>query len=420
MSRQSYYARHNNGGGLPLRGPATNQKAPCLSSRIGDGVDNRAVTFPYAGTMWQQWTDFLANSFALSQQNVGWMTQAFLIVLATLILSFVASFLLRRLEARLDRTRTLWDDALVAAIRKPACALIWVIGIGFAAETIHAETEAPLLPFIPQIGEVLFIVIVGWALMRFTRKGAETVVEQQRRRGKRVDLTTVDAISNLLKASIVITTGLIILQALGYSINAVLTFGGIGGIAVGFAAKDLLANFFGAMMIYLDRPFNVGDWVRSPDQEIEGTVEKIGWRMTTIRTFDKRPLYVPNAIFAQISVENPSRMSHRRIYETIGVRYDDIEKIQAITDAVRQMLKEHEAIDDSQTMIVHFNAFNASSCDFFVYTFTHTTEWVKFHAIKQDVLLKIAAIIAEHKAEIAYPTQTLHLPDVEAALQKTG
>ena len=90
-----------------------------------------------------------------------------------------------------------------------------------------------------------------------------------------------------------------------------------------FAAKDLLANFFGGLTIYLDRPFAVGDWIRSPDREIEGTVERIGWRLTLIRTFDKRPLYIPNAVFTTIAVENPSRMHNRRIYETIGIRYDD-------------------------------------------------------------------------------------------------
>ena len=80
------------------------------------------------------------------------------------------------------------------------------------------------------------------------------------------------------------------------------------------------------MFVYLDRPFAVGDWVRSPDREIEGTVENIGWRVTRIRTFDKRPLYIPNSIFSQIAVENPSRMSNRRIKETIGIRYDDASK----------------------------------------------------------------------------------------------
>ena len=204
---------------------------------------------------------------------------------------------------------------------------------------------------------------------------------------------------------------LVALQTLGFSVSGVLAFGGVGGIAVGFAARDLLANFFGGFMIYMDRPFSVGDWVRSPDRNIEGTVEKIGWRLTVIRTFDKRPLYVPNSTFTSIAVENPSRMSHRRIYETIGVRYDDAAKLQGIINDVIDMLKKHPEIDDSQTLIVNFNQFAASSLEFFVYTFTHTTNWVKYHEVKQDVLFKIYNIITEHGAECAFPTSTVHLPD---------
>ena len=93
------------------------------------------------------------------------------------------------------------------------------------------------------------------------------------------------------------------------------------------------------MVIYLDRPFKVGEWVRSPDKEIEGTVEEIGWRMTRIRTFDQRPLYVPNATFVSISVENPSRMRNRRIKETIGIRYDDADKMREIITDVVAMLR---------------------------------------------------------------------------------
>jgi MscS family membrane protein len=210
---------------------------------------------------------------------------------------------------------------------------------------------------------------------------------------------------------VIITSVLVVLQTMGYSVSGVLAFGGIGGIAVGFAAKDLLANFFGGLMVYLDRPFKVGDWVRSPDQDIEGTVVKIGWRLTTIQTFDKRPLYVPNAIFTNISVQNPSRMSHRRIYETIGLRYDDASKLSAIIQKVREMLKTHNELDATQTLIVNFNAYGKSSLDFFVYTFTKTTDWIKYHEVKQDVLLKILEIIEHEGAEVAFPTSTVLLPE---------
>lgn len=171
-------------------------------------------------------------------------------------------------------------------------------------------------------------------------------------------------------------------------------------------------------MIYLDRPFKVGDWVRSNDKDIEGTVENIGWRLTCIRTFDKRPLYVPNSVFTTIGIENPSRMTNRRIYETMGIRYDDIGKMAVIVEQVKTMLLNHPEIDTEKTLIVNFNSFASSSVDFFVYTFTKTTEWVRFHEIKQDVLLKIVDIVLSNGAEFAFPTSTLHLQTVPEPVLK--
>jgi len=185
---------------------------------------------------------------------------------------------------------------------------------------------------------------------------------------------------------------------------------------VGFAAKDMLANFFGGLAIYLDRPFIVGEWIRSPDHEIEGTVEHIGWRQTRVRAFNKNPIYVPNSLFSTIVVENPTRMTNRRIRETIGIRYADLDKMAAIVADVKAMLQAHPEIDTNATLIVNFNAFAASSLDFFIYTFTKTVEWVHYHEVKQDILLKVAAIIQARGAEIALPTRTLHIEPAADAM----
>ncbi len=348
------------------------------------------------------------KSWGLDNQ---WVLQVFIVVLAALLLSFVQRRIFSRLHKKLEQTANPWDDALVESMQRPLTLLIWIIGTTFAADIIYAKTEAPIFQAIGPVRDVAIIATIGWFLMQLVKRVQRNVVKSHEQDDKPYDPTTIDAISKLVRAAIIITTVLVVLQTLGFSISGVLAFGGIGGIAVGFAAKDLLANFFGGLMIYLDRPFAIGDWIRSPDRNIEGTVRKIGWRLTTIQTFDKRPLYIPNSIFANIVVENPQRMSHRRIYETIGIRYDDIGRMDAITRDVKQMLLDHPAIDSSQTLMVNFNAFNASSCDFFVYTFTHTTVWVEFHAIKHEILLKISDIITRHGAEIAYPTQTLHIPD---------
>lgn len=339
----------------------------------------------------------------------SWINQVFIVVFLTLLAAYIQRRVFKKIHARLEKAATRWGDTLVDAVRKPLTALIWVVGVSFAIEIIQSHAEAPLFAAVTSIRDTLVIALIAWFLIRFINGAEKNVIKIKREED--VDETTIQAVGKLLRIAVVITAALVILQTLGYSITGVLAFGGVGGIAVGFAAKDLLANLFGGLMIYLDRPFAIGDWVRSPDREIEGTVEHIGWRVTHIRTFDKRPLYVPNSVFTTISVENPSRMLNRRIKETIGIRYDDADKMDAIVREVKQMLIDHEEIDNNQTMIVNFNSFAPSSLDFFIYTFTRTTEWIRYHEIKHDVLLRIERIIRKHGAEIAFPTSTLHVPD---------
>ena len=331
-----------------------------------------------------------------------WILQVFSIIFTALIIDFIQKKVLNRLQKQLEKTPNLWDDAFIHAVIKPISLMILAFALSIVMDIANFNNSY-------KVFEVGTIIVIAWTLIRLISFVEINVIKQQAIIGKTVDRTTADAVSQLLRISVIITSLLVGLQSLGFNISAILAFGGIGGVAVGFAAKDLLANFFGGLMIYLDRPFSVGDWIRSPDRNIEGTVEKIGWRLTLIRTFDKRPLYIPNSMFANISVENPSRMTHRRINETIGVRYDDSKQLPDIISDVKSMLTNHPEIDNTQTLMVNFNQFAASSLDFFIYTFTKTTDWVKFHEVKQDVLFKITDIIEKHGAEIAFPTSTVHL-----------
>ncbi len=355
----------------------------------------------------QQLTDMLEQLSA----NASWIGQVFVVVFLALLTAFIVKRFFKRLHRLFKSTDNIWDDALIEAVGRPLRLFIWLQGITFAAHIVGRETGAPLFDAVGPLRDIGVIVLLAWFLVRLVTRIQQNMLLRAEERGKKVDITTVDAIGKLLRISIFITAGLVILQTLGYSVSGVLAFGGIGGIAVGFAAKDLLANFFGGLMIYLDRPFAVGDWVRSPDREIEGTVEDIGWRLTRIRTFDKRPLYIPNATFTSVAVENPSRMTHRRIKETIGIRYDDADKMEAILAAVRNMLQQHPEIDQSQTLMVNFNTFGPSSLDFFIYTFTRTTVWTEYHRVKEDVLLRIYHIITAQGAEVAFPTRTLHIAE---------
>jgi len=341
-----------------------------------------------------------------------WVSELFLIVLAALVAGYLLNKVFDRLQERAAKSPTVWDDALLEACRSPAIWLVWILGVNFAVSLMAQRIGSPMQDLIQPINRLAFI-LLGVLFINGFIKCAERNLLDPLYMSKPMDPTTVKAVSKLFRAAVAITALIVVMQFLGYSVSGLLAFGGIGGIAVGFAAKDLLANFFGGLMIYLDRPFSVGDWVRSPDKEIEGVVEDIGWRLTRIRTFDKRPLYIPNAVFANISVENPSRMTNRRIYESVGIRYDDIACMDTIVEQVMAMLREHEEIDNNEVLIVNFNKFAPSSLDFFVYAYTKTTQWVRYHEVKQDVLLKVAAIIDANKAQIAFPTSTLHIAAAE-------
>ncbi len=349
--------------------------------------------------------------FSFMQGESTWITQVFVVVFVALLADFFQRRVLRRLARQLEKTPNPWDDATLESLRKPLSLLIWVVGLSFAAEITSTQTDSSFFELVEPVREVAVIFSITWFVVRFIRQAEKNIISLREAKGEPVDITTLDAIAKLLRLSVMITAVLVVLQTMGFSVSGVMAFGGVGGIAIGFAARDLLANFFGGLMLYLDRPFSVGDWIRSPDREIEGTVERIGWRLTVIRTFNKRPLYVPNSVFATIAVENPSRMTNRRIHETFGVRYDDISKISEITADVESMLHNHSDIDTNHTLMVNLVNFAPSSVDFFVYTFTKTTVWTDFHKIKQDVLLKIEEIISKHGAEMAFPTSTVLMPD---------
>jgi MscS family membrane protein len=347
----------------------------------------------------------------------SWVVQVFAVVLLTALSNLLLRRLFGRIQKGLDRTSTIWDDCAFRALRRPIRALVWVIGLSFAVEIAQRDSGAVIFEAVQPLRDVGIVTVIAWFLVRFIRESEATLIEQRERSGEPLDRTTLDAITKLLRLSVLITAALVVLQTFGYSVSGVLAFGGVGGIAVGFAAKDLLSNFFGGLMIYMDRPFAVGDWIRSPDRNIEGVVENIGWRRTLIRRFDTRPLYVPNAAFTNIAVENPSRMQNRQIYETVGLRYDDAASMRAIVADVEKMLKSHEGIQTEGFMLVNFNAFAASSMDFFIYCYTRTTGWAEYHVVKEDVLLKIYDIVASYGAQVAFPTSTIHLaPGAEGAM----
>lgn len=340
----------------------------------------------------------------------AWIITAFLIVFATGIVQILVNRALLRLLPALEKTKTIWDDSLLSAAQRPLNFLIWLIGLSFASELISANIKNQFFAeHISQFRQIGVIVLFVWFVTRFIT-AAESAVLDPERGYKQLDAGTVHIVSQLLRVAAIITAVLIGLQTFNYKISGLLAAGGVSTLMISFAAKDWLSNFFGGLSVYLDRPFGVGDWIRSPDKNIEGIVEHIGLRTTRIRTFDKRPLYVPNGVFSTIAVENPSRMSNRRIYTRIGLRYDDAKKIAKVVSDIKAMLQNHPDIDKKMLLLVNLVEFGPSSLNIMVYTFTKTTVWAEYQDIQQDVFLKILDIIEQNDAQCAFPTTTIDMP----------
>ena len=197
-----------------------------------------------------------------------------------------------------------------------------------------------------------------------------------------------------------------IMIAIGVSATAVGAVLGGAGIGIGFGTQQISQNFLSGLMLFFNRPFGVGDWIQV--STFEGTVERIGWYHTRIRTFDRRPLFIPNSLFATTPIENPGRMYNRRIKVEIGLRYEDLDRMNMVTANVKTMLKNHDAIDQGQTILVNFNQWDSSSINMMVYAFTKTTVWSEWLDAQQDVFMQIAGIVKEAGADFAFPSTTLY------------
>lgn len=263
---------------------------------------------------------------------------------------------------------------------------------------------AAITPDMVNMGSAFAMVLVA---MQQVFRLINRLTRNQISRGN--DPTSARMIARVLKLSIFVLIMLLFGEHFGIGISGLLAFGGIGGIAIGVAGKDMLSNFFAGAMLYFDRPFSIGDWIKSPDRNIEGIVVEIGWLLTKIRTFENRPLYVPNAIFSNISVENPGLMTNRRIVTTIGLRYEDAGKISGVVNDVDAMLKANDKIDQTQELLVYFNEFAGSSLNIMVYCYTKTTHWAEWLAAQQEIYLKIIDIVQAHGAEFAFTSETLYV-----------
>lgn len=307
-----------------------------------------------------------------------------------------------------DSTFTKADNIMLEASEKPARWLIMTFGIMLALKLLQPPIDNfPLIEIFNQGARITLLVLIIWFLWRLI--GAMGVYFEARLQDKElpVDNQLIGFLAKTMRIFLVITGCLVIAQNMGYSISGLLASLGIGGIAIAMAAKDTIANVFGSIMILLDRPFTVGDWIKT--SEFEGVVEEVGFRSTKIRTFEHTLVNIPNSILANIAIDNIDARNHRRVKMRIGITYDTTpEQMQQAITGIENILSTHSGVDQSFSL-VKFDSFEDSSLSIFLYYFSSNKDWAAYLQVRQEVNLQIMHLLEELGLSFAFPTRTLHL-----------
>ena len=346
--------------------------------------------------------------YKILEGDHGPLAQTLGIVFFVLIFNFLIRALLLNLRNRLGH-HNIWAFSFVSALHKPLACFVWFVAILCAYDTMMSSLFKVHLDNIHLVLRIGAILAFGWFLLRWNDQVIHSMIEMSQSRKISINPGKLDAMGKLGTVFIIFITLFLFLDVLGRNMQTLLAFGGIGGLALAFASQQVISNFFGGIMVYITQPFSIGEWVSLPERHIEGHIEEIGWYLTRIRGFDKRPIYVPNSVFTQTIVITPSRMSHERFNNTIGLRYRDITVVKPIIEKIKQILMEHSAIDHQLSVDVFFKDFGAATLDIQISAYISTKEGVSFSAIRQELLLKIADIVKQEGAEIATPTNIVEL-----------
>jgi len=210
---------------------------------------------------------------------------------------------------------------------------------------------------------------------------------------------------------------LTIIQELGVNVFSLVAGLGVGGLAIALAAKDTAANFFGSLMILFDRPFKKGDWIKVED--MEGTVEEIGFRSTRIRTFYDSQIIVPNSTMASSEIDNLGRRKFRRTVETLGLTYSTSKaQLEDFVNGVKSILKEHPKTKDEKSY-VSFKRFGDSALEVLLYFFLDVDGYESELVAKEEIYTQIKVLAESLNVDFAFPSQSVYIekgPQIETSV----
>jgi small-conductance mechanosensitive channel len=334
----------------------------------------------------------IAELELLGQPVTEYVVAAAIILGAVVVLQIAKRVLVARLKNQ--------DSPAVRAVRRFLFPMLHIAALYAAVRTIDLPPDAA------RAAEVVFLILLSWFLIRLTislaDRGINNYVERTRSAEEKNRIRPLLAVLNLV---IWIVGVLFLLDNLGFQISTVVAGLGISGIAVALAAQAVLGDLFSYFVIFMDRPFEIGDFVIFGD--VLGTIEKIGVKTTRLRSLGGEEIIVSNADLTSSRVRNYKRMEERRIVFGFGVLYEtEPEKLRAIPDLVQEIAARQELVRFDRA---HFKSFGNSSLDFEVVYYVLSPDYTTYMNIQQAINLAIFEAFAEKGIGFAYPTTTVYL-----------
>ena len=332
-------------------------------------------------------------------------------ILIGMVVLMVVNYAFKRIVQRVRRlslsTTDDWKGKIDQIFFLPFQILLWVLGITLGLEVLGRRFGLSFFEnYIDPFRSSGFIFCVGWALLKWKAVLQSDLLNKDHT-FRTVDTSFMQAVGKIASVVIVVIGLMIILQVWGLDIAPLIAFGSIGAAAIGFASKDIIANFCGGLMLHINRPFVQGDVILIPSQNLEGYVEEIGWSLSRVRDKQKRPVYLPNSIFSNVTVINASRMTHRRIEEKIGIRHQDFFKMPVIVENLKEVISAHPSIDTHLPVLVVFESFNPMSLNLYIDFYTLETRYEKYLIIKHEVLMFVYEELMKVGAKMPVPMMSI-------------
>ena len=315
----------------------------------------------------------------------------------------VGKVIIRRLEKIAKKTSNKLDDAFVKAMEGPARFFPIVIGFFIASNYLEFGLESQ--QWIDNLNRTLVTVLIFWLLHQFIEPvsylltGLDKVLTRE----------LIGWITKLLKILIIILGAAAVLELWGIKIGPIIAGLGLFGIAVALGAQDLFKNLISGILVLVEKRFKVGDWI-IVENIIEGIVERIGFRSTVVRKFDKSLAIIPNFQFAENAVINVSEKTNWGISWIITLQYSTtIDQLKKIRDEIEKYITTHKDFKVNIGYAVRVDKFSDSSIDMFVRCFTVTDDWGEWLGVKERLALEIKQIVEKNNASFAFPSQSIYV-----------